>query len=288
VALRKLMVEDPAIRVTGQQSGRAVVHCTGELQLEVICDRLKREFDVEAMVGKPQVAYKEAVTRSADGEMRYAMQADGRGQYAHVKIHLFPGAPGTGYVFENVIADGAIPKEYIEPIDEGIANALKSGVVAGYPIEDVRVELYDGSYHEADSSTIAFKIAGSMAFQDAAKRAGPVLLEPVVRVEVRVPHEHLTEVMTNLSSRRARIQLQEDRSGWRIIQARVPVSSMFGYATDLRSRTLGRATYSMRFDRYEPVQRDPDDDEGRNSFVGVPRNPRPNANDSAIALPEPD
>jgi elongation factor G len=250
--LGKLMAEDPTFRVnTDQQTGQTIIRGMGELHLEIIVDRLKREFNVEASVGKPQVAYKETLTRPADGEMKYAKQTGGRGQYGHCKIHVFPGEPGTGYVFENEVTQGAIPKEFIKPIDEGIKEALTRGVLAGYPIDDVRVELYDGSYHDVDSSEMAFKIAGSMAFQDAAKKARPVLLEPVMRVEVVVPKEHMGDVMGNLSSRRGQIQSQEDRGGTQIIAARVPLSEMFGYATDLRSRTQGRATYSMHFDRYE-------------------------------------
>ena len=252
--LQKLMAEDPTFRVnTDIQTGQTIIRGMGELHLEIIVDRLKREFNVEASVGKPQVAYKETLTRPADGEMKYAKQTGGRGQYGHAKIHLYPGEPGTGYVFENEIVGGSIPKEFIKPIDEGIKEALTRGVLAGYPIDDVRVELYDGSYHDVDSSEMAFKIAGSMAFQDAAKKAKPVLLEPVMRVEVVVPKEHMGDVMGNLSSRRGQIQSQEDRGGTQIIAARVPLSEMFGYATDLRSRTQGRATYSMHFDRYEPA-----------------------------------
>jgi elongation factor G len=254
VGLQKLMAEDPTFRVkTDQQTGEVVIAGMGELHLEIIVDRLKREFNVEASVGRPQVAYKETLTRAADGEMKYAKQTGGRGQYGHAKIHLFPGEPGTGYVFENKITGGSIPKEFIKPVDEGIKEALTRGVLAGYPVDDVRIELYDGSYHDVDSSEMAFKIAGSMAFQDAAKKAKPVLLEPVMRVEVVVPKEHMGDVMGNLSSRRGHIQSQEDRGGTQIINARVPLSEMFGYATDLRSRTQGRATYSMHFDRYEPA-----------------------------------
>jgi elongation factor G len=250
--MQKLMAEDPTFRVkTDQQTGEVVIHGMGELHLEIIVDRLKREFNVEASVGRPQVAYKETLTRPADGEMKYAKQTGGRGQYGHAKIHVYPGEPGSGYLFENKITGGTIPREFIKPVDEGIKEALTRGVLAGYPIDDVRVELYDGSYHDVDSSEMAFKIAGSMAFQDAAKKAKPVLLEPVMRVEVVVPKEHLGDVMGNLSSRRGHIQSQEDRGGTQIINARVPLSEMFGYATDLRSRTQGRATYSMHFDRYE-------------------------------------
>jgi elongation factor G len=254
VGLQKLMAEDPTFRVnTDIQTGQTIIRGMGELHLEIIVDRLKREFNVEATVGKPQVAYKETLTRSADGEMKYAKQTGGRGQYGHAKIHVHPAEPGTGYVFVNEIKGGAIPKEFIKPIDEGIKEALTRGVLAGYPIDDVKVELYDGSYHDVDSSEMAFKIAGSMAFQDAAKRARPVLLEPVMRVEVVVPKDYMGDVMGNLASRRGQIQSQEDRGGTQIISARVPLSEMFGYATDLRSRTQGRATYSMHFDRYEPA-----------------------------------
>ncbi len=254
LGLQKLMAEDPTFRVnTDQQTGQVIIAGMGELHLEIIVDRLKREFNVEASVGKPQVAYKETLTRPADGEMKYAKQTGGRGQYGHVKIHLYPGEPGSGYIFENEIVGGAIPKEFIKPVDEGIKEALTRGVLAGYPIDDVRIELYDGSYHDVDSSEMAFKIAGSMAFQDAAKKAKPVLLEPIMRVEVVVPKDYLGDVMGNLASRRGQIQSQEDRGGTQIISARVPLSEMFGYATDLRSRTQGRATYSMHFDRYEPA-----------------------------------
>ncbi len=252
VGLSKLMGEDPTFRVkTDDQTNQVVISGMGELHLEIIVDRLKREFGVEASVGKPQVAYKETLTRPADGEMKYAKQTGGRGQYGHAKIHLFPGEPGTGYIFENDVVGGTIPREFIKPIDEGIKEALTRGVLAGYPIDDVRIVLYDGSYHDVDSSEMAFKIAGSMAFQDAAKKAKPVLLEPVMRVEVVVPKDYMGDVMGDLASRRGRIQSQEDRGGTQIINARVPLSEMFGYATDLRSRTQGRATYSMHFDRYE-------------------------------------
>jgi len=252
--MQKLMAEDPTFRVkTDQQTGEVVIWGMGELHLEIVVDRLKREFNVEASVGRPQVAYKETLTRPADGEMKYAKQTGGRGQYGHAKIHVYPGEPGSGYVFENKITGGAIPREFIKPVDEGIKEALTRGVLAGYPIDDVRVELYDGSYHDVDSSEMAFKIAGSMAFQDAAKKAKPVLLEPVMRVEVVVPKEYLGDVMGNLSSRRGHIQSQEDRGGTQIVNARVPLAEMFGYATDLRSRTQGRATYTMHFDRYEPA-----------------------------------
>jgi elongation factor G len=250
--MSKLMGEDPTFRVaTDEQTGQVVIRGMGELHLEIIVDRLKREFGVEATVGKPQVAYKETLTSPAEGHGRFVRQTGGRGQFGEAKIRLIPLPPGTGYQFENEIVGGSIPKEYIKPIDQGIQEALTRGILAGYPIDDVRIELYDGSYHEVDSSEMAFKIAGSMAFQDAAKKARPVLMEPIMRVEVVCPKDYLGDVMGNLAARRGRIQSQENRGGTEIISARVPLSDMFGYATDLRSRTQGRATYSMHFDRYE-------------------------------------
>jgi elongation factor G len=250
--MSKLMGEDPTFRVaTDEQTGQVVIRGMGELHLEIIVDRLKREFGVEATVGKPQVAYKETLTTPADGHGRFVRQTGGRGQFGEAKIRLVPLPPGTGYQFENEIVGGSIPKEYIKPIDQGIQEALTRGILAGYPIDDVRIELYDGSHHEVDSSEMAFKIAGSMAFQDAAKKAKPVLMEPIMRVEVVCPKDYLGDVMGNLAARRGRIQSQENRGGTEIISARVPLSDMFGYATDLRSRTQGRATYSMHFDRYE-------------------------------------
>src|SRR5215203_5671822 len=256
VGLAKLMAEDPTFRVrTDQQTGQVIIAGMGELHLDIIVDRLKREFNVEANVGRPQVAYKETLTMKADGEGRYVRQTGGRGQFGEVKIRLIPLEPGTGYQFENVIKGGSIPKEYVKPTDQGIQEALTRGILAGYPIDDVRIELYDGSYHEVDSSEMAFKIAGSMAFQDAAKKAKPVLMEPIMRVEVTSPKDYLGDVIGDLASRRGKIQSQEDRGGTQIISARVPLSDMFGYATDLRSRTQGRAAYSMFFDRYEQAPR---------------------------------
>jgi elongation factor G len=228
-----------------------VIAGMGELHLEIIVDRLKREFGVEASVGKPQVAYKETLTRPAEGEGRYIKQTGGRGQYGHAKIKLTPRKPGEGYEFINGIVGGTIPREFIKPIDEGIKEAMTTGVLAGYPVDDLQVELYDGSFHDVDSNEMAFKIAGSMAFKDAAKRAAPVLLEPVMRVEVTVPEEFMGDIIGDLTSRRGQIQSMEARGGSQIVNARVPLSEMFGYATEMRSRTQGRATYSMHFDRYE-------------------------------------
>jgi elongation factor G len=252
--LGKLMAEDPTFRVkTDPETGQVVIAGMGELHLEIIVDRLKREFSVEAAVGKPQVAYKETITRASEGEGRYIKQTGGRGQYGHAKIRLIPRKPGEGYEFENEIVGGTIPKEFIKPIDQGIREAMTTGVLAGYPMDDVRIELYDGSFHDVDSSEMAFKIAGSMAFKDAAKKAHPVLLEPMMRVEVVVPEEYMGDVIGDITSRRGHLQSMEVRSGSQVINARVPLSEMFGYATDLRSRTQGRGSYSMHFDRYEPA-----------------------------------
>jgi elongation factor G len=250
--LAKLMAEDPTFRVKSDpETGQTVISGMGELHLEIIVDRLKREFNVEASVGKPQVAYKETLTRPAEGEGRYIKQTGGRGQYGHAKIKLTPRQPGEGFEFVNGVVGGTIPREFIKPIEEGIKEALTTGVLAGYPVDDVGVELYDGSYHDVDSNEMAFKIAGSMAFKDAAQKAKPVLLEPVMRVEVVVPEEFMGDIIGDLNSRRGHIQSMDARGGTQIINARVPLSEMFGYATEMRSRTQGRATYSMHFDRYE-------------------------------------
>jgi elongation factor G len=250
--LAKLMQEDPTFKVeTDKDTGQTKISGMGELHLEILVDRLKREFGVEASVGRPQVAYKETLTQPAQAEGRYVRQTGGRGQYGHVKIRLAPRKSGEGFAFVNEIVGGAIPREYIKPVEEGIREALSTGVLAGYPVDDVGITLYDGSYHEVDSSELAFKIAGSMAFKEAARLAGPVLLEPVMKVEVVVPEEYMGDIMGDLSSRRGRIVSMEARGGTQIVNARVPLSEMFGYATDLRSRTQGRATYTMHFERYE-------------------------------------
>ena len=252
--LAKLKAEDPTFHVkTDEDTGQVVIAGMGELHLEIIVDRLKREFSVEANVGAPQVAYKETITRAAEGEGRYIKQTGGRGQYGHAKIRIAPRKPGEGYLFENNIVGGSIPKEFIKPIDMGIREAMTTGVLAGYPIDDVLIDLYDGSYHDVDSNEMAFKIAGSMAFKDAAKRAHPVLLEPVMRVEITVPEDYMGDVIGDITSRRGHLQSMEARGGTQVINARVPLSEMFGYATDLRSRTQGRGAYSMHFDRYEPA-----------------------------------
>jgi elongation factor G len=261
MGLAKLMAEDPTFRVkTDVETGQTVISGMGELHLEIIVDRLKREFSVEANVGAPQVAYKETITRAAEGEGKYIKQTGGRGQYGHAKIRLVPRKPGEGYLFENNTVGGSIPKEFIKPIDMGIREALTTGVIAGYPIDDVLIDLYEGSYHDVDSNEMAFKIAGSMAFKDAAKKAHPVLLEPVMRVEVTVPEEYMGDVIGNLTGRRGHLQSMEARGGTQIINSRVPLSEMFGYATDLRSRTQGRGSYSMHFDRSEQAPQNVSDE----------------------------
>ena len=250
--LGKLQAEDPTFRVrTDQDTGQVVISGMGELHLEIIVDRLKREFSVDASVGRPQVAYKETLTKPASGEGRYIRQTGGRGQYGHAKIRVEPRKAGEGFAFVNDIVGGSIPREFIKPIEEGIRESLTAGVLASYPVADVLVTLYDGSFHDVDSSEMAFKIAGSMAFKDAARKAGPVLLEPVMRVEVVVPEEYMGDIMGDINSRRGRITAMEARGGTQIVRSRVPLSEMFGYATDLRSRTQGRATFTMHFDRYE-------------------------------------
>ena len=287
LGLATFLAEDPTIRTkTDGSTGEVIIQGMGERHLEAIVDRLKREFNVEATLGRPQVAYKETVTQPSDGEMKYVEQTSGQGQYAHAKIHLHPGKPGSGCRFENEIVGGAIPNQFVKPIREGIEEALTRGVLAGYPVDDVRIVLYDGSYHDVDSSERAFKIAGSMAFVDAAKKAKPVLLEPVMLVVVFVPRENTDDVVDNLVSRRGRIESQEDRQGLRFITALVPLAEMFGYATDLRSRTHGRGAFDMRFARYQPCDPPQNNDNGRDSMVGVPR--KPTRRDPGVTLPEPE
>ena len=252
----KLTAEDPTFRVrTDDDTGQVVISGMGELHLEIIVDRLKREFGVTASVGRPQVAYKETLTKPAEGEGRYIKQTGGRGQYGHAKIRIAPCDNGGGFEFVNEIHGGSIPREYIKPVEQGIREAMTTGVLAGYPIDNVKVSLYDGSFHNVDSSEVAFKVAGSMAFRDAAKAAGPVLLEPVMRVEVVVPEENMGDVVGNLKGRRGHVQSLEARGGTQLVNAHVPLSEMFGYATDLRSRTQGRATFSMHFHQYEQAPR---------------------------------
>ncbi len=253
-ALAKLAEEDPSFRVhTDEETGQTIISGMGELHLEIIVDRMKREFKVDAEVGQPQVAYRETIKTPVDQEYKYAKQTGGRGQYGHVFIKLEPQEPGKGYEFVNNITGGVIPKEYIPAVDKGIQEAMQNGVVAGYPVVDVKATLYDGSYHEVDSSEMAFKIAGSMAFKEAAKKANPVLLEPIMKVEVEVPEEYMGDVIGDINRRRGQVQSMEDRGGNKIVNAMVPLAEMFGYSTDLRSFTQGRGTYSMEFDHYEEV-----------------------------------
>ncbi len=256
VALNKLAQEDPTFRVnTDPESGQTIIAGMGELHLEIIVDRMMREFKVEANVGKPQVAYRETIRKNSQAEGKFIRQTGGRGQYGHVKIRLEPNEAGKGYEFVNEIVGGVVPKEYIKPVDQGIQEALQGGILAGYPVEDVKVFLYDGSYHDVDSSEMAFKIAGSMAFKEAAKKASPVLLEPVMSVEVVVPEEFMGTIIGDLNSRRGHIEGMEHRAGSQVVKSIVPLSEMFGYATNMRSLTQGRATFSMHFARYAEVPR---------------------------------
>ena len=254
IALAKLAEEDPTFRTyTNEETGQTIIAGMGELHLEIIVDRLLREFKVEANVGKPQVSYKETLTGTADVDHKYAKQSGGRGQYGHVKIKVYPRQPGEGFEFKNSIVGGAIPKEYIPKIEEGIKEAMENGPIAGYQVVDVGVELYDGSYHEVDSSEMAFKIAASMAFREAAKKANPVLLEPIFKVEVTVPEEYMGDVIGDISSRRGRIEGSDMNNGAVAVRGMVPLSQMFGYATDLRSKTQGRGVYVMQFDHFEKL-----------------------------------
>ena len=262
IALQKLAEEDPTFRVsTNHETGQTIIAGMGELHLEIIVDRLLREFKVEANVGKPQVAYRERPGKEVMGaEGKFVRQSGGRGQYGHAVINMYPQEPGKGYEFENKIVGGVVPKEYIPSVDKGIQEALNSGVLAGYPVEDVRVELVDGSYHEVDSSEAAFKVAGTMAIKDTLKKSNPVILEPVMNVEVETPEEYTGFVMGDIPSRRGLIQGQEQRGDAIVITAKVPLGNMFGYATDLRSGTQGRAVYTMQFDSYEPVPKNVQDE----------------------------
>ena len=253
-ALQKLAQEDPSFRVrTDEETAQTIIAGMGELHLEIIVDRLLREFKVEANVGKPEVAFRETIRRKAEAESKYIKQTGGRGQYGHVVLTVEPSESGKGLEFVNKVIGGAIPKEYIPAIEKGVKERMENGVVAGYPLRDIRVTVIDGSYHEVDSNEMAFKIAASMGFADACKKADPVLLEPIMKVEVLVPQEFMGDVIGNLNGRRGKVQGMKVRAGAQAIDAAVPLSEMFGYATDLRSRTQGRATYSMEFDRYEPV-----------------------------------
>ena len=254
IALSKLAQEDPSFRVhTDEESGQTIIEGMGELHLEIIVDRMKREFSVEANVGKPQVAYRETIRIGVEQEGKYVRQSGGKGQYGHVWIKLEPQEAGKGYEFENAIVGGVIPREFIPAVDKGIREQLQNGVLAGYPVVDVKVTLFDGSYHDVDSNEMAFKIAGSMAFKDAARRAKPVILEPVMKVEAVTPEDFMGDVMGDLNRRRGILQGIDDSPSGKIIHAEVPLAEMFGYATDLRSMSQGRATYTMEFAKYVEV-----------------------------------
>jgi elongation factor G len=256
LGLQRLAAEDPSFKVSSDaETGQTIINGMGELHLEIIVDRLKREFGVAANVGKPQVAYRETLRRPAEGVGKFIRQTGGRGQYGHAEIRIDPQQPGAGFEFENAIVGGAIPREYIKPVGEGIKEAMEGGILAGYPLVDVKVTLVFGSYHDVDSSEMAFKIAGSMAFKDAAKKANPVLLEPIMKVEVVSPDEYVGAITGDISSRRGRIERIDSRPSTKVILAFVPLSEMFGYSTDMRSMTQGRATYTMHFHRYEEAPR---------------------------------
>ncbi|MCW4013075.1 MAG: elongation factor G, partial [Candidatus Bathyarchaeota archaeon] len=253
-ALQKLAQEDPSFKVkVDDETGQTIISGMGELHLEILVDRMKREFKVEANVGNPQVAYREAITKSVSGEGKYIKQSGGRGQYGHVCIELHPLEAGAGFEFENKLVGGSIPREYVPAVQKGIEEAMEHGCLAGYPMENIKAVLYDGSYHDVDSNEMAFKIAASMAFKDLAKKASPVILEPVMKVEVVTPDDYTGDVMGDLSSRRGKVEGMDVSGGAQLIKCMVPLKEMFGYSTQLRSITQGRATYSMHFDHYEPV-----------------------------------
>ena len=254
VALGKLAMEDPSFRVrTDEETGQTIIAGMGELHLEIIVDRLLREHKVAVNVGKPQVAYRETVTRTAEAEGKYIKQSGGKGQYGDVKLRVSPNAPGQGFTFINAIQGGAIPKEFINPVQKGVEEALSNGVLAGYPIVDVKVELFDGSFHDVDSDEMSFKIAGSIGFKEACKLADPALMEPFMECEVVTPLEFMGDVMGDLTARRGKINGMGQRGNAQVIDVEVPLAQMFGYATDLRSRTQGRATYSMQFAHYSAI-----------------------------------
>ncbi len=254
LALGKLAAEDPSFRVaTDEESGQTIISGMGELHLEILVDRMKREFKVEAEVGAPQVSYRETIRNEVKKEYKYAKQSGGRGQFGHVYLHIEPQEPGFGYEFVDAVKGGVVPKEFIQPVNKGVQEAMARGIQAGYPVEDVKVTLYDGSYHDVDSSEMAFKLAGSMGFRDGCREANPVILEPMMKVEVEVPEDYMGDVIGDVAKRRGQVSGMDDRAGNKIVNAFVPLSEMFGYSTDLRSMTQGRATYAMEFDHYEEV-----------------------------------
>ena len=286
--LREMLNDDPTLAAEVDEStGAVTLGALGELQLEIVVDRLKRDFQVAAGVDRVRVAYREALTCAAEGEGKVAWDAGGRGEYAHAKIRVSPGEPDSGFVFHNGLIGGTIPDRFVEPIRDGIEQRARRGVLAGYPLMDMRVEVSDGSYHDRDSTETAFRIAGAMAFEEAARKAAPVLLEPVMRVEARVPEAHVDAVVADLSGRRGRIRADAAGGGRYIVRALVPLTELLGYNAAFRSRTGGRGTYELQFDRY--VRFDPEmNGDDRTSGVRAPLKPRPELRDSAIALPEPE
>lgn len=254
IALGKLAAEDPSFRVhTDEETGQTIISGMGELHLEILVDRMKREFKVEAEVGAPQVSYRETIKKEVDQEYKYAKQSGGRGQFGHVFLKVKPGEADTGFVFNNEIKGGTVPREYIPAVEKGCEESMQAGVLAGYPMEDIDVTLYDGSYHDVDSNEMAFKLAASMGFKEACRKADASILEPMMKVEVEVPEEYMGDVIGDLNRRRGQVNNMSDRAGNKIVDAFVPLAEMFGYSTDLRSSTQGRATYSMEFDHYEEV-----------------------------------
>jgi elongation factor G len=253
-ALQRLAVEDPSFRMrTDEETGQTIISGMGELHLDIIVDRMRREYKVEANIGKPQVAYRETISRPAEGEGRYIRQTGGRGQYGHAWLRVRPNAMGKGFHFVNKLVGGTIPREYVNPIEKGVVEAMEGGVLAGYPMVDIEVELFDGSYHEVDSNEIAFKIAGSLGFKEAVRKAGPILLEPIMATEVVAPENFLGVVIGDIMARRGKLLGTEKRAGMQVISAHVPLAEMFGYSTSLRSATEGRAIYTMQFHHYAPV-----------------------------------
>jgi elongation factor G len=254
IALGKLAAEDPSFRVhTDEETGQTIISGMGELHLEILVDRMKREFAVDANVGKPQVAYRETIRTSVKAEGKFVRQSGGRGQFGHVWLEISPQEPGAGFLFEDKIVGGAVPREYIPAVGKGIEEAMESGVLAGFPMVDIKASLYDGSYHDVDSSEMAFKIAGSMGFKAGCNQAKPVLLEPIMKVEVVTPEDYMGDIVGDLNRRRGNIHGMNDRSGAKVIDALVPLSEMFGYSTQLRSMSQGRANYTMQFEHYEEV-----------------------------------
>jgi elongation factor G len=261
IALQKLADEDPTFKVSlDEETGQTIISGMGELHLEIIIDRLLREFKVDANVGKPQVAYRETIRKQVKTEGKFVRQSGGRGQYGHVWVEFEPLEPGEGFVFENKIVGGTIPKEYIPSVSAGIKESMENGVLAGFPVVDVKATLYDGSYHDVDSSEMAFKIAGSLAFKNGMSKANPVLLEPVMKVEIVVPEEYMGDVIGDLNGRRGKVEGMEPRAGAQVVRGFVPLAQMFGYATDLRSKTQGRGNYVMQFSHYDPIPKNLADD----------------------------